>query len=93
MQWQDALYVVNELPEWHFPDDVLLVGWMVECGGPEMGRGPASASFHTGTPEHYVGGTRRLYNQGSHGNGPGWPPSREWTVHDCRYMGRGAGAR
>lgn len=92
MQWQDALYVVNELPEWHFPDDVLLVGWMVECGGPEMGRGPARASFHTGTPEHYVGGTRRLYNQGSHGNGPGWPPSREWTVHDCRYMGRGAGA-
>src|SRR5215213_10295251 len=73
MAWQDALYVVNELPEWRFPDAVLLIGWLIECGGPEMGRGPARASFHKDTPEHYVGGTRDLYNDGKHGNGPGWP--------------------
>jgi hypothetical protein len=86
MEWQDALYVVNELPEWRFPDEILLVGWLVECGGPEMGRGPARASFHTHTPEHYVGGTRRLYNRGEHGNGAEWPESRQWTGADCRYM-------
>ena len=50
MAWQDALYVVNELPEWRFPDEVLLVAWLIECGGPEMGRGPARASFQQGTP-------------------------------------------
>ena len=55
MEWQDALYVVNELPEWRFPDSVLLIGWMVECGGPDMGRGPARARFHLKSPEHYVG--------------------------------------
>jgi len=86
MQWQDALYVVNELPEWRLPDTVLLIGWMVECGGPDMGRGPARARFQLQPPEHYVGGTRGLYNVGGHGNGPGWPKSREWSASDCRYM-------
>jgi hypothetical protein len=86
MQWQDALYVVNELPEWRFPDSVLLIAWMVECGGPDMGRGPARARFHLESPEHYVGGTRNLYNSGAHGNGSGWPKSREWSAGDCRYM-------
>jgi hypothetical protein len=86
MAWQDAMYVVNELPEWRFPDDVLLVGWLVECGGPEMRRGPARASFQNHSPDHYVGGTRRLYNEGKHGNGAGWPESRVWTAKDCRYM-------
>ena len=88
MVFQDALYVVNELPEWRFPDEVLLVGWLVECGGPSMGRGPARAEFEKYTPEHYVGGTRGKFNSGSHGNGPGWPPSRQWTAKDCRYMTR-----
>lgn len=86
MAWQDALYVVNDLPEWRFPDEVLLIAWLIECGGPEMGRGPARASFHNGTPEHYVGGTRDLYNEGQHGNGPGWPSSRRWERRACRYM-------
>jgi hypothetical protein len=86
MAWQDALYVVNELPEWRFPDELLLIAWLVECGGPEMGRGPARASFQKGTPEHYVGGTRGLYNGGAHGNGEGWPSSRQWTAADCRFM-------
>ena len=86
MAWQDALYAVNELPEWRFPDEVLLVGWLLECGGPEMGRGPARASFHLGTPEHYVGGSRELYNRGAHGNGPGWPSSKQWRGAECRYM-------
>lgn len=80
MGWQDALYAVNELPEWRFPDDVLLIAWLIECGGPEMGRGPARASFQKGTPEHYVGGTRKLYNVGSHGNGLGWPTSNCWEL-------------
>jgi hypothetical protein len=92
MEWQDALFVVNELPGWWFPDEVLLVGWLIECGGPEMGRGPARASFHTGTPEHYVGGTRRLYNRGQHGNGPSWPESRQWRAADCPWMSNAAQA-
>lgn len=75
MAWQDALYVVNALPEWSFSDEALLVGWLVELGGPEMGRGPARASYWRQTPGHYVGGTRALYNNGKHGNGPGWPAS------------------
>lgn len=86
MAWQDALYVVNELPEWRFPDEVLLVAWLVECGGPGMGRGPARAAFEAHAPAHYVGATRGLYNDGKHGNGPGWPPSREWRRQECRYM-------
>jgi hypothetical protein len=86
MAWQDALYVVNELPEWRFPDDVLLIAWLIECGGPEMNRGPARTSFQKGTPEHYIGGTRALYNAGSHGNGPGWPVSHRWEARACRYM-------
>jgi hypothetical protein len=90
MAWQDALYVVNELPEWRFPDAVLLVAWLIECGGPEMGRGPARASFHENTPEHYVGETRDLFNAGKHGNGPGWPASRSWSSNDCRYTKRSA---
>ena len=36
MAWQDALYVMNEQPDWRFPDPVLCVGWIVECGGPAM---------------------------------------------------------
>lgn len=90
MAWQDALYVVNELPEWRFPDAALLVAWLVECGGPEMGRGPARASFQNDTPEHYVGKTRDLFNAGQHGNGPGWPPSRSWSSNECRYTRRSA---
>ena len=86
MAWQDALYVVNELPDWRFPDAVLLVAWLVECGGPGMGRGPARASFQSHSPAHYIGGTRELFNNGRHGNGPGWPLSREWTVSDCSHM-------
>ena len=75
MAWQDALYVVNAHPDWRFSDEALLVGWLVELGGPEMGRGPATASYWKQTPEHYVGGSRALYNNGKHGNGPGWPTS------------------
>ena len=86
MAWQDALYVVNELPEWRFPDEVLLIGWFVECGGPEMGRGPARSAFRDYKVQHYVGGTRALYNKGDHGNGPGWPLSSCWSPDDCRYM-------
>ena len=88
--WQDAFYVVNELPEWRFPDAVLLIAWLIECGGAEMGRGPARASFQTDTPEHYVGETRDLYNEGKHGNGPGWPTSSRWEASECRYMRRSA---
>ena len=86
MAFQDALFSVNELPEWRFPDDLLLVTWMVECGGPAMGRGPARAQFQAGSPEHYIGGSRGLFNSGHHGNGPGWPLSRQWSAGDCRYM-------
>lgn len=88
MAWQDALFVVNELPEWRFPDEVLLVAWLIECGGPEMKRGPARASFQNNTPAHYIDGTRALYNRGAHGNGPGWPTSHSWSAGDCRYMAR-----
>lgn len=86
MAFQDALYVVNELPEWRFPDEVLLVAWLVECGGPAMGRGPARAEFEKGSPDHYVGGSRGLFNGGNHGNGPGWPKSNQWPATACRYM-------
>ena len=61
MTWQDAMYVVNELEEWRFPDDVLCVAWLAECGGPAMKRGPARASFETDVSK-YVGGSRLLYN-------------------------------
>jgi hypothetical protein len=86
MEWQDALYVVNESPEWRFPDSVFLMGWMIESGGPDMGRGPVRARFHLQSAEHYVAGTRRLYNHGAHGNGSGWPKSHEWSAGDCRYI-------
>ena len=86
MMFQDALFVVNELPEWRFPDEVLLVGWLVECGGRAMGRGPARADYQEHTPEHYVDGSRTLFNRGEHGNGPGWPRSTEWPRGACRYM-------
>jgi hypothetical protein len=74
MAWQDALYVVNSHPDWRFSDEVLCVGWLVELGGAEMGRGPARASYWKDS-SLYVGGTRALYNNGKHGNGPGWPTS------------------
>ena len=86
MPFQDALYVMNELPDWRFPDEVLLVTWLVECGGPAMGRGPARAEYQKDTPDHYVGGTRALFNAGLHGNGPGWPESHQWPASACRHM-------
>ncbi len=88
MAFQDALFVVNELRDWRFPDELLLVAWLVECGGPEMGRGPARASFQKGTPAQYIAGARALYNAGKHGNGDGWPPSHRWAAADCRHVRR-----
>lgn len=85
MAWQDALYVMNEQPDWHFPDPVLCVGWMVECGGPAMDRGPARADFSAAVVK-YIQGTRALYIDGNHGNGPGWPPSRRYEPRDCPHM-------
>jgi hypothetical protein len=85
MAWQDALYVMNEQPEWRFPDNVLCVGWIVECGGPATGRGPARADFSCDV-SLYIQGTRAHYNAGAHGNGPGWPPSRRYEPRDCRHM-------
>jgi hypothetical protein len=85
MAWQDALYVMNELPDWHFPDEVLCVGWMVECGGPALGRGPARADFSTAV-SRYIQGTRNLFNAGTHGNGRGWPGSRRYRSDDCVHM-------
>jgi hypothetical protein len=84
--FQDALFVVNELPEWHFPDEVLHVAWLVECGGPSMGRGPAGSGFASGQPEHTIGDARILFNAGAHGNGPGWPKSTKWPAAACRHM-------
>lgn len=66
-KWQDMLYAVNELPGWCFSDDVLVVGWLIECGGPSMGRGPASAAYETNV-RLYVGGTRNRYNTSTQGH-------------------------
>ena len=84
-RWQTMLYAVNELPDWHFPDDVLCVGWLIECGGPSMGRGPARAQFEDRV-KHYVGGTRNRYNRGTSGHGgDGFPESREYSLEQCPH--------
>ena len=85
MAWQDALFVMNELDDWHFPDPILCVAWLVECGGPAMGRGPARADFCRDV-DLYIAGTRTLYNLGEHSNGPGWPASHGWLPKECPYM-------
>ncbi len=86
-KWQTMLYAVNELPDWHFPDDVLCVGWLIECGGPSMGRGPAKAQFEDRV-KHYVGGTRNRYNRGTFGHGgDGFPESREYSLEECPHVG------
>ena len=86
-RWQTMLYAVNELPDWHFPDDVLCVGWLIECGGPSMDRGPARAQFEDRV-KHYVGGTRNRYNRGISGHGgDGFPESREYSLEECPHVG------
>ena len=84
-KWQTSLYAVNELPDWHFPDVVICVGWLIECGGPAMGRGPATASFEERV-EHYVAGTRNRYNSGTYGHGgESFPESREYSMAQCPH--------
>ena len=86
-RWQTMLYAVNEVPDWHFPDDVLCVGWLIECGGPSMDRGPAGAQFEDRV-KHYVGGTRALYNRGTSGHGgDGFPESRKYSLEECPHVG------
>ena len=83
---QTKLYAVNELPNWHFPDNVITVGWLIECGGPAMGRKPATAAFEQESVEHYVGGTRKRYNKGTYGHGgEGFPESREYLAQECPH--------
>jgi len=84
-KWQTMLYAVNEQPGWHFPDNVLCCGWLIECGGPSMDDGPATAQFENRV-KHYVGGTRRRYNSGTYGHGgDGFPESREYTLEECPH--------
>ena len=90
-RWQDQLYAVNEHPLWQYTGDLLLVGWLIECGGPAMGRGPAKARYERYGPEHYVGGTRIRCNMGTHGHGgPEWPKSNAYTY---KPRGRSRGLR
>ncbi len=87
MAWQDAMYAMNELRNWRFPDELVCVAWLIECGGLSMGRGPArkKTKYEDGVKK-YIGGTRRLYNRGEHGNGPGWPQSTVWNPSDCQHF-------
>jgi hypothetical protein len=88
-RWQTHLYAMNEHRDWRFPDSVLLVGWLIECGGPKMGRGPARADFEANGVELMVGGTRWRYNNHRYGHGgAGLPASREYQSADCIHMGR-----
>ena len=83
-RWQTHLYAVNELPCWRFPDPILLVGWLLECGGPAMSRGPARAAFEKNGVDLMIGGTRWRYNHQRYGHGgEGLPTSREYPVSDC----------
>lgn len=87
-RWQTELFAVNESMSWRFPDLVLLVGWLVECGGPAMGRGPARAEFAANGVELMIGGTRWRYNNQRYGHGgKGLPVSHEFEAVDCLFMG------
>jgi hypothetical protein len=85
--WQTQLYAVNNLSEWRFPDPILPVGWLVECGGPKMARGPARADFEANGVELMIGGTCWRYNNRGYGHGgEGLPESREYMPADCVHM-------
>jgi hypothetical protein len=86
-RWQTELFAVNETRSWRFPDLVLLVGWLVECGGPPMGRGPARSDFAAHGVERMINGTRWRYNNKKYGHGgPELPRSRRFEIRDCLYM-------
>jgi hypothetical protein len=72
-KWQDRLYALNELQGWRFSDDVLLTAWLIECGGPSMGRGPATANYEISV-ENYIAGTRQRYNTRTQGHDRGDGP-------------------
>jgi hypothetical protein len=89
-KFQTKLYSVNIDPNWHFPDRVLCILWLIECGGPAMGRGPSNTSkgaeYQTDV-EKYIGGTRKVYNRGdSRHGGPGYPESREYSEEECSHF-------
>ena len=89
-KFQTRLYSVNIDPNWHFPDRVLAILWLIECGGPAMGRGPSNTSkgaeYQTDVKK-YIGGTRKVYNRGDSGHGgPEYPESREYSEEECRHF-------
>lgn len=80
-KFQTHLFAVNESPSWRFPDAILLVGWLIECGGPQMARGPARADFEANGVELMIGGTRWRYNNRRYGHGgEGLPRSHEYQA-------------
>ena len=91
-KFQTRLYSVNIDPNWHFPDRVLAILWLIECGGPAMGRGPsgtskAKAAEYQTDVKKYIGGTRKVYNRGdSRHGGPGYPESREYSEEECSHF-------
>jgi hypothetical protein len=85
--FQTLLYAFNERSDWRFPDSVLLAGWLAECGGPRMGRGPARADFEANGVQLMIGGTRWRYNNQRYGHGgEGLPTSHEYEPADCAHM-------
>lgn len=83
-KWQTQLFAVNESRDWRFPDLILLIGWLVECGGPAMGRGPARADFAANGVDLMIRGTRWRYNNQKYGHGgDGLPVSQEYGPNRC----------
>ena len=86
-RFQSKLYSVNNEPDWHFQEDILAIGWLIELGGPAMGRGPCKKAEYQTDVRKYVGGTRRRYNNASYGHGgPDFPESREYSRSDCPHF-------
>jgi hypothetical protein len=91
-RFQTLLYAMNDRRDWRFPDPVLLVGWLLEGGGPAMGRGPAKADYAANGVSLMIGGTRWRYNNGRYGHGrENLPESREYLPADCSHMNTASG--
>ncbi len=82
-EWQTALYAVNELPDWRFPDHVLLVRWLIRVACRRWA-GASHADDKLGGAEHYIGVTRKRYNAGTYRHGgPAWPTSHQFSPKEC----------
>ena len=89
---QTDIYAVNIQPDWWFPDRVIDILWLIECGGPAMGRGPCNTSSgaqYQMDVKKYIGGTRKVYNRGASGHGgSAYPESREYSEEECSHFNR-----